>query len=159
MFRLHLFSSYNNEETDEVMEYIQKLLENGSNLTESDIGVISPYKLQCTKISIACKRIGFENIQIGTSEIFQGQEKKVIILSTVVSRKSRPGSFLSNAQVCGQISLLTEIILFLERYIYIFHKSQTSITFTENECDFNTCTISPNHNWRSPYFEQRFKVV
>lgn len=81
------------------MEYVRKLLAPETNLTESDVGIISPYKLQCTKLKNACKDGGFENIQIGTSEIFQGQEKKVIILSTVVSRRGHPGDFVSDPQV------------------------------------------------------------
>lgn len=81
------------------MEYVKKLLAPETNLTESEVGIISPYKLQCTKIKNACQNGGFERIQIGTSEVFQGQEKKVIILSTVVSRRGHPGDFVSNPQV------------------------------------------------------------
>lgn len=43
--------------------------------------------------------MGFENIQIGTTEIFQGQEKKVMIVSAVIARRKNPGDFMSNPQV------------------------------------------------------------
>lgn len=99
MFILRSFSSFNDKEVDEVMKYIRTLLASDTNLTESDVGVISPYKLQCSKIKRACISEGFERIQIGTSEVFQGQEKKVIILSTVVSRRGHPGNFVSDPQV------------------------------------------------------------
>lgn len=96
---LHFSSSYNDEELNTVMNYIQQLLQTTTTLTQLDIGVVSPYKLQCDKISSACKRMGFENIQIGTSETFQGQEKKVIIVSAVAARRRNPGDFLGNPQV------------------------------------------------------------
>lgn len=43
--------------------------------------------------------MGFGNIQIGTTEIFQGQEKKVMIVSAVIARRKNPGDFISNPQV------------------------------------------------------------
>lgn len=65
----------------------------------SDIGVLSPYRLQCEFIRLTCKRNGFQSITVGTAEKFQGQERKVIIASTVCSRNETLGSFVSDPQV------------------------------------------------------------
>lgn len=93
------FSSYNDDEVNQVMIFLNNLL-NGSEVLEGyDIGVVSPYKLQCKKIENACRKNGLMGITIGSSEIFQGQERKVMILSTVVSRLKHPGSFVSNPKV------------------------------------------------------------
>lgn len=74
------------EEVNAVVEYIHELLTNtynGTTLSEADIGVTSPYKLQCKVITQACRRYKYNNITVGTAETFQGQEKPVMIVSTV----------------------------------------------------------------------------
>lgn len=81
------------------MAYIRTLLSNNNKLKQSDIGVISPYRLQCKFIELTCKKNGFKNITVGTAEKFQGQERKIIIASTVSSRNEILGSFVSDPQV------------------------------------------------------------
>lgn len=81
-----------------VFEFVTMLLNQGK-LAELDIGIVSPYKLQCKKIKERCDQNKFESITIGTAEVFQGQEKKVMIMSTVRSGKRSLGDFLGNAQV------------------------------------------------------------
>lgn len=70
-----------------VMQYIRTLLErgtgSGNSVRESDIGVVTPYKLQCKVISRACLRSSLNDITVGTAELFQGQERPVMIVSTV----------------------------------------------------------------------------
>ncbi len=81
------------------MAYIRTLLNaNNNQLKQSDVGVISPYRLQCEFIRLTCKRHGFPDITVGTAEKFQGQERKVIIASTVCSRDGALGSFVSDPQ-------------------------------------------------------------
>lgn len=87
------------EEVNCVLTFIRDLLSNSSKIVPSDIGVVSPYKLQCKIIERSCKTQGFDNVTVGTSEVFQGQERKVMILSTVVSRAKHPGSFVSSPRV------------------------------------------------------------
>lgn len=82
------------------MDFIDKILQtNSSEVNPSDIGVVSPYKLQCKKIRYACKAKGLDSITVGTSEVFQGQERKVIIVSTVQSKRKNLGSFVRDPQV------------------------------------------------------------
>lgn len=72
---------------NEVVYYIKRILstklKNGENVSEADIGVVTPYKLQCRRISQACRSNRFPDITIGTAEQFQGQEKPIMIVSTV----------------------------------------------------------------------------
>lgn len=57
----------------------------------SDIGVVTPYKLQCKHITRAIKRDKLGDITVGTAEIFQGQERPIMIVSTVRSNNNGIG--------------------------------------------------------------------
>lgn len=95
-----IFSSYNMEEVKTVLEFIDELLKPEKyQLNQFDIGIVSPYKLQCTILRRLCANKGLENITIGSAETFQGQERKVMIMSTVRSGDWRLGDFLKNTQV------------------------------------------------------------
>lgn len=61
-----------------------KLLDYGVN--PADIGIISPYHKQCQRLRFMCLGEGVD-IEIGTTELFQGREKRIIIISTVRSRQ------------------------------------------------------------------------
>lgn len=71
---------------------------NSIKIEQDDIGIISPYKKQCYKIRFELEKQGWESIQVGSVEQFQGQEKKIIILSTVRSNMKSIG-FLDNPKV------------------------------------------------------------
>ncbi|XP_024941215.1 putative helicase MOV-10 [Cephus cinctus] len=83
----------NMEEVKIVVQYVEKLLKSmpgttkfeNKVFTEKDIAVITPYKLQEKKIEQALHKICINKIAVGTVEMFQGQERNVIILSTVRS--------------------------------------------------------------------------
>lgn len=77
-----------------------------ATVTQSDIGIVSPYNLQCKKLKQNCKKNGYDDIVIGSAEVFQGQEKSVMIVSTVRSGKKFLGDFLSNAQVHASKSVV-----------------------------------------------------
>lgn len=51
-----------------------------------DIGVITPYRQQVMQLRLAMRKEGLAAVSVGTVLNFQGQEKKVIFLSTVLSR-------------------------------------------------------------------------
>ncbi|KAG4067906.1 hypothetical protein HA402_010592 [Bradysia odoriphaga] len=91
-------SWFNKVEQSRVMFYLDELLNNGVNglkFSQADIGVISPYKKQCTQIEDACRRKGWRDIMISSVEQYQGKEKKIIIVSTVRSQSDNIG-FLNN---------------------------------------------------------------
>ena len=51
----------------------------------SDICIITPYNQQVAKLKKALNMIGCSDVSCGTVENFQGQERKIVILSTVRS--------------------------------------------------------------------------
>ncbi|XP_019853676.1 PREDICTED: putative helicase MOV-10 [Amphimedon queenslandica] len=78
-------SWFNPVEAVQVVRYVQSLLSGCASLTATDIGLIAPYRKQVEKIRLLLTKTGIEDIKVGSIEEFQGQEKKVIILSTVRS--------------------------------------------------------------------------
>jgi hypothetical protein len=93
------FSWFNLHEIKQVDFYVQELKIgiNGRPVKPQDIGIVSPYKSQITKIK---KKLGmFEGLEIGTTEYFQGREKNIMIISTVKSKTSV--GFLKNEKVCS----------------------------------------------------------
>ncbi|XP_073811815.1 putative helicase mov-10-B.2 [Musca autumnalis] len=81
-------SLYNPVEVEIVMEYVKDLMYfgiNGKPLKQTDIGIISPYKKQYLNIRDELNLRKWHDIATGSVEIFQGQEKDVIITSFVRS--------------------------------------------------------------------------
>ncbi|KAJ9557082.1 hypothetical protein OSB04_011696 [Centaurea solstitialis] len=76
-------SWFNRIEASEVVEIIMSLIEKG--IRSQDIGVITPYRQQVLKINRALETFVNSEIKVGTVESFQGQEREVIIISTVRS--------------------------------------------------------------------------
>jgi len=96
-------SWFNVMEVKLVVKYVTEILDMRSNrLQPKDIGIISPFRKQVDKLRIMLKRIS-DQIKVGSTEEFQGQERRCIIVSTVRSsdehlefdRRHRLG-FLSN---------------------------------------------------------------
>ena len=77
-------SWFNRIEASKVVEVIRRLSATG-NLSEEDIGVITPYRQQVLKLKNTLESLDMADIKVGSVEQFQGQEKKVIIISTVRS--------------------------------------------------------------------------
>lgn len=73
-------------------------------LKQAQIGIVTPFKLQQYHIKKQLEKMKYSNIAVGTVEIFQGQERDVIIVSTVRSQifKNQDSyhiGFLSNPKV------------------------------------------------------------
>uniref|UniRef100_A0A336N0E0 CSON007522 protein n=1 Tax=Culicoides sonorensis TaxID=179676 RepID=A0A336N0E0_CULSO len=92
-------SLYNMEECDLVVKYVNEILKekyNGKFMDQNEIGIISPYRRQCTEITKKLRKDKkLCDIEVGSVEQFQGQERSVIILSTVRSNTDTIG-FLNN---------------------------------------------------------------
>ncbi|XP_075878632.1 putative helicase mov-10-B.1 [Nelusetta ayraudi] len=92
-------SFYNTEEVDKLMYYVKELLQT-KVIKPSDIGIMARYKKQVQEISKALQTVG-KNLQnklkVGTVERFQGQERTVILLSTICS-SGNPGSLMGNPE-------------------------------------------------------------
>ncbi|KZT00672.1 P-loop containing nucleoside triphosphate hydrolase protein [Laetiporus sulphureus 93-53] len=78
-------SFFNIDEVLQVKDYVQRLRSDRYfRITDAQIGVIAPYHAQCMKIRTALRGVADE-VKIGSVEEFQGQERQVIIISTVRS--------------------------------------------------------------------------
>lgn len=97
-------SHFNTKEIDVVIEWVKKLLSakrwKGRKVCLSDIGVVSPYKEQCLQIREELENNGFGGIVVGSAEVFQGQERRIMIISTV--RTGNELGFVNNEQVIFQ---------------------------------------------------------
>jgi superfamily I DNA and/or RNA helicase len=104
------FSYFNQYELDRVVRYVKTLL-NGEwshePVKQTDIGIISPYIRQVYKLKAKLKDKGWEDIEVGTTETYQGREKRVILVSTVRSQRDLLAvdakfnlGFVANARVC-----------------------------------------------------------
>lgn len=96
-------SSYNLLEVDMTMDYLRRIFKLSERvISQSDIGIISPYRRQCEQLVEKCASNGYHNIQIGSVEVYQGQEKPIIICSTVRSQMDNVG-FLNSKKVQLQL--------------------------------------------------------
>lgn len=90
-------SFFNVAEVEVMMGYVRKLLESQgkkgvAKIAPKDIGIIAPYRKQVQKIRKALEQVGKEfkfkdmnHLKVGSVEEFQGQERRVILVSTVRS--------------------------------------------------------------------------
>ncbi|XP_075997327.1 putative helicase mov-10-B.1 [Genypterus blacodes] len=93
-------SFFNVSEIEVLVDYITKLMETQGKkgipkLLAKDIGIIAPYRKQVEKIRKALKSVSARNqgmdltdLKVGSVEEFQGQERKIIMVSTVRSSTS-----------------------------------------------------------------------
>lgn len=82
---------------DAVISCLDELLKgnwNGRTVNEDDIGIITPYTAQIK--SIQSRTTHLRDIMVKSPESFQGQEKSVIIVSTV---RTGPLGFLQDKKV------------------------------------------------------------
>ncbi|XP_055547329.1 putative helicase MOV-10 isoform X2 [Wyeomyia smithii] len=91
-------SLYNRQEADQIIFYLNKILKEricNRAVSEQEIGIISPYTKQVQLIKTLCKNNNWTNVEVGSTEQYQGREKPVVLISTVRSGTSTVG-FLSN---------------------------------------------------------------
>ncbi|XP_072305989.1 putative helicase mov-10-B.1 [Eucyclogobius newberryi] len=71
-----------NMEVEVLKDYVKNLLQH--NVSPQDIGIIAPYWKQVQKIRQALEKVkDGSGLEVGTVECFQGQERRVILVSTV----------------------------------------------------------------------------
>jgi len=80
-------SWFNPAEVVEVVKYVQEVV-SFPDITIGDIGIITPYRKQVEKIRLLLEGVNLEGVKVGSVEEFQGQERQVIIISTVRSNES-----------------------------------------------------------------------
>ncbi|XP_021891275.1 probable RNA helicase SDE3 isoform X2 [Carica papaya] len=77
-------SWFNRIEASKVVNIVKELMAS-ADLREADIGVIAPYRQQVLKIKRVLESWEMHDIKVGSVEQFQGQEREVIVISTVRS--------------------------------------------------------------------------
>ncbi|XP_037586025.1 RNA helicase Mov10l1 [Cebus imitator] len=83
-------SWFNPAEAVQVLRYCCLLARSiFSQVSASDIGVITPYRKQVEKIRILLRNVDLMDVKVGSVEEFQGQEYRAIIISTVRSNEDR----------------------------------------------------------------------
>lgn len=100
-------SFFNIDEATQVKKYCLSLISNRKNsIRAEDIGVITPYHAQrCKILDLLRKDFRMQDIKVGSVEEFQGQERRIIIMSTVRSNTNyvtsdikRSLGFVANAR-------------------------------------------------------------
>lgn len=135
-------SSYNLLEVDVTMDYLRRIFKLSERvISQNDIGIISPYRRQCEQLVEKCASNGYHNIQIGSVEVYQGQEKPIIICSTVRSQMNNVG-FLNSKKVQSKDYIdnskwMTQIVCFC------FH-STLNVAF---ECTIDESKMFANNHW------------
>jgi hypothetical protein len=61
----------------------------GVRLRVQDVGVIAPYRAQVLRLRQLLRGRGLGAVRVGTVDDYQGQEERVMFISTVVSRPPR----------------------------------------------------------------------
>ena len=93
-------SWFNAIEAATVLDLVRSALDHRrAAVKPKDIGVISPYAKQVQKIRRLLEKYGLGDVDVGSVEQFQGQERTVIILSTV--RSSLEHAALDAQQALG----------------------------------------------------------
>lgn len=83
-------SWFNPEEAQQVCEYVRLLMkETRPPILSHEIGIITPYARQAQKIRSALRTQDIDDIKVGSVECFQGQERRVIIMSTVRAEREQ----------------------------------------------------------------------
>ncbi|KAI0646632.1 P-loop containing nucleoside triphosphate hydrolase protein [Trametes meyenii] len=81
-------SYFNKYEATEVVEYVKDLLKDRRHpVRAGDIGIITPYNAQVRKIRMLLQKANITDTTVASVEAFQGQERRVIIISTVRSSR------------------------------------------------------------------------
>ncbi|KAI0777345.1 P-loop containing nucleoside triphosphate hydrolase protein [Trametes elegans] len=81
-------SYFNIDEATEAVDYVKELRKDRRHpIRAADIGIITPYYAQVRKIRLLLRKEKIEDVKVGSVEEFQGQERRVIIVSTVRSTR------------------------------------------------------------------------
>jgi len=83
-------SYYNPEEALAVLNFVSRLLQKTGDdqevsVSPDDIGVVCSFRRQVQKIRGLLRNNGFDAIRVGTVEDYQGQEERILVISTTLS--------------------------------------------------------------------------
>lgn len=138
-----------------VVAIVKKLLSTRSQLRkikDTDIGVVTPYRKQCLELDYKFKRLRYDGITVGTSEVFQGKEKPVMIVSTVRSGGSL--GFVKEERVRNKdfISIFMHAVYSKQRVFSSFPQ-RFNVILTRAKCLLivigDPHTLRLDANWRT----------
>lgn len=111
----------------QITGYVKKLMAMGQ--TADDIGIITPYIQQVRVIRAKLKTQGLIEPKVGTVEEFQGQERNIILLSTV--RTMRHNDFSHRLGFIGQPNRMN-VAISRARALLIVFGCRELLSFDEN---------------------------
>lgn len=77
-------SYFNPKEAEMVIKYVSALLSlQETKVLQSEIGIVTPYIRQVYRVKELLAKNNYTDVEVGTTEVFQGREKRIIIISTV----------------------------------------------------------------------------
>jgi len=86
-------SYHNPEEAIVVLTFVRRLLAGSSEEDEpvraNDIGIVCSFRRQVQKIRGLLRSEGFGSVRVGTAEDYQGQQERILIISTTLSDPSQ----------------------------------------------------------------------
>jgi hypothetical protein len=80
-------SWFNPSESIRCLTYVKRLYDSG--LRSDQLGIITPYRRQIDKLNLLFESCNLEKCKIATMEEFQGDERDIIIISTVRTREKK----------------------------------------------------------------------
>jgi len=79
-------SFFNKHEIGVCVEFVQKLMKSDNmNINFNDIAIITPFRAQVLRMRNALRKVGAGLVGVGQIEDYQGQEKPIVIVSTVLT--------------------------------------------------------------------------
>ncbi|WP_209629669.1 ATP-binding protein [Methanofollis sp. W23] len=81
----------NDKEAKRVAELVDTLVHSQKSDPRS-IGIVTPFRAQKELIQTELARLKIEDVTVGTAHTFQGDERRVIVFSPVISRNMAPGA-------------------------------------------------------------------
>ncbi len=79
-------SYYNIAEAEKAITIVESLLRSKTvTVTAQDLGILAPYRKQVRKLRLMLRAKNLGAVKVGTVDDYQGQEEKIIIVTTVLS--------------------------------------------------------------------------
>ena len=83
-------SFYNINELLKIRELIVSMVHDSKQVQAKEVGVICAFRSQVLRMRVVLREAGLSDVNVGSIEDYQGQENRVIIISTVLSSRVIP---------------------------------------------------------------------
>lgn len=165
-------SYFNQFELQRVLCYVSILLKGGPSrepVDQKDIGIIAPYIRQVYKLKAKLKDKGWEDIEVGSTENYQGREKRVILISTVRSKRNFLAvdskfqlGFVANAKRFNVAVTRARSLLIIVGNPHLLERDpnwKELINFTKMLGSYRGCPYMPRYGSESEWMEEVLKRV